>query len=99
MPQTIFPYGAGVVVAGLDFVPTTLLSEMCALGGAWLTWTVRATAKVAISATATAERNFAVRDIIECLAGFVLRAGDNEIFALHKIEGTHIKLFNDVNEF
>jgi len=72
---------------------------MCALGGAWLTWTVRATANVAISATAIAERNLAVRDIIECLASSVLRAGDNEIFASHKTERAHINLFNDVNAF
>jgi hypothetical protein len=72
--------------------------EACGSAGtAWLVWTVRATAIVAISATTTAERNFALRDIIEYLAGSVPYDANNKIFALHKTGCAHIKLFNDLN--
>jgi hypothetical protein len=60
MPQTMIPWGgvwAGVVPIALPVV--TYASE----GATWV-WIVRATATVAMRASATADKNFAFFEII-----------------------------------
>jgi hypothetical protein len=60
MPQTMIPWGG--VWAGV--VPITLPVVTCASEGATWVWIVRATATVAIRASATADKNFAFFEII-----------------------------------
>jgi hypothetical protein len=91
MPQTMIPWRWRGVGAGV--VPITLPVVTCAPDGATWVWIVRAAATVAIKATAIADKNFALLEIMfppDSSMEFDRR--DNSVFALHKTHVPHINL-------